>query len=517
LKAIRRIPHLVWSIPFAALLCGMSGGLPPSELRVGALQRPNGTGPTLWDHEPSRQLISWTHDTLFEFTLLNGVPSVRPVLAAEPISWSKDQKVARIRIRPGVRFNPPSERPLEAGDFVESWKRLASLPEGSIARRHFADRIQESRAISSLELEIRLKEPDAELESKLALGFTAPSWTGAGEAAGTGPWVLETWHPGKGAFFAANRGYSNSFLEPGSGALPRVDSLRQLWFRSEDEAMAAFEAGKIDILPIPGTLADRARALSRSKASSAPRLYEGFAPEFTVAVLNLRTLKDRSQRARVAAAMDRDFWTSATGADARQMGSRSLPRLDDWGVGSPSQEKRAGTNSRRRALTSQTIRVDWVTPNPDFAVPDAAVSALASRLEEEGLGVSVENHVLQAASLRFRSGLSDVVILGWKWNYPSAREIMAPLVMLQPETAPEMKALTRAAAASGPTRLEPLAQALESGILWSAGPRQNRLVLVQPWVVDYEPLAFRPDPEKYAATDRALRRRLSKGAGKVRP
>lgn len=522
----------------AILVSGMAAGLPPSEIRLGTTQRPNGTSPSLWSHEPSRGPITWTHDTLFEFEYLLEKPTLKPLLAAEPIEWSKDRRSGTLRLRSGVPYHQGSgqgsgkdSRTLVAQDLVESWKKLESLPSGSFWRSEFYENFKALQSRDPLILSFILKKPDPDFEAKLALAATAPS---IGDS-GTGPWQLDTWHPGKRAVFRANPGYSNSFYplegselakkkgllvsptESGTLTLPRAERLEQLWFENPQTALQSFLAGKTDLLNVSGSLAHdvlispEGSSLRPELSAKGVRLELGLAPQFVVAIANLRTLRDRNTRGEILATLDQEFWKTAMGATPALLGDAILPMLKDWGIESQHQTRSKIHAVKKRPLPNLLVRADWVTPSVEFVPPDIALETLSERLQTRGVRTLIESHPWAQAKERFESGKTDLLILAWRWNYPSPRELIAPLLALQPNDSKEMQAIATAADRSSLSRMATLTEAIRTAAIWSPGPRQRRLTLVQPWVFGFHLQSHSQHPEKYLRIDRELRRSFEQG------
>ena len=509
----------------ALLLSGMAAGLPPSEIRLGTTQRPNGTSPSLWSHEPSRGPITWTHDTLFEFEYLIEKPELKPLLAAEPIEWSKDRRTGTIRIRSGIAFHPVTDkgaRTLVAQDIIESWKKLSE----------FHQNFKSLQALDSLTLRFTLYRPDPDFESKLTLAATAPSISSLDHDLGTGPWQLDTWYPGKKAIFLASPAYSNSFYpleggelakkkgllvshsESGTLTLPRAERLEQIWFESSDRALEAFLTGKTDLLHLSGDLSSKVlispegSSLKPELSAKGIRLERGLAPQVVVAIANLRTLKDPRARREILNSLDSEFWKASMGATDALLGNSVIPMLADWGVEPKSRDR---AQIRRQNIPSLLIRVDWVTPSAEFVPPDLALETLSERLQSRGVRTLIESHPWSQAKERFESGKTDLIILGWRWNYPSPRELIAPLVALQPQDSKEMKMISAAAARSSLSNFSNLERALRESAIWSTGPRQRRLAILQPWVFGFQLQSHSQYPEKYIRIDRELRRSFEQG------
>jgi len=501
----------------ALLLSGMAAGLPPSEIRLGTTQRPNGTLPSFWSHEPSRGPITWTHDTLFEFEYLIEKPTLKPLLAAEPIEWSKDRRTGILRIRSGIAFHPEmgkESRTLVAQDIIESWKKLSE----------FHENFKSLEAQDSLTLRFTLYRPDADFESKLTLASTA--------LLGTGPWQLDTWHPGKKAIFLASRGYSNSFYpleggelakkmgllishtESGTLTLPRAERLEQIWFENSESALASFLSGKTDLLQLSGDLSSKVlispegSSLKPELSAKGIRLERGLAPQVVVAIANLRTLKDPRTRREILNSFDSEFWKTAMRATDALLGDSVLPMLEDWGVAS---KKRVRSQRGRPVVPSRLIRADWVTPSVEFVPPDLALETLSERLQSRGVRTLIESHPWPQAKERFESGKTDLIILSWRWNYPSPRELIAPLVALQPQDSQEMKRISAEADRSSLSKISNLERTLRESAIWSAGPRQRRLTLLQPWVFGFQLQSHSQYPEKYIRIDRELRKSFEQG------
>lgn len=500
---------------------GVGHSLPPSELRVAALQRPNGSSPLLWEHVPTQSSILWSHDTAFEWAYLEGKPTLVPLLASERLGSDAAHRKFTLKIRSGVRLSTEGPaRTLSAQHFVESWKQLAVLPEGSVARKIFWDRILALKVLDPLTLAIELKNPDPYFAQKLTLGFTSP-------AEGTGPWTLKTWHPGKKVLWQATRGYANSFyptegseeshrkgLIPPAGdpqglALPRTDELEQRWYDSEDRAFQDFVNGKLDLLPLSSVLLDQA-LLSRAGSSLKPslssrgiRLEQAPTHDVTLAVLNPRTLKDTKDRKKILSHLGPAFWQEALECDASLLGDSVLPVLMDWGVSTQKDPPSSAKSPGKGLKSLKTLRVDWATLDVARNAPESAVIALGSALERAGYQAVVEAYPLASARSRFEKGETDLLVIGWHWNLPNPEELIAPLSALLPADSRELHSIGVAAQSGSYPKLR---KALLDAAVWSPGPRQRATVLLQPWIFGYKLSPLQIAPEKYLRVDRDLRR-----------
>jgi peptide/nickel transport system substrate-binding protein len=188
-----------------------------------------------------------------------------PDLADGPYRLSGDRRTYTFRIRRGVRYAPPVNREIRAGDFIYAVERqfdpehpspnpYAGLIEGVAAfAAGTARTISGMRAVDDHTLVITLVRPADDFPSILALPFFSPVpkeyasrfRPGPGYAThvvGSGPYTLRRYVPGASVTLQRNRNWD-----------PRTDPLRSAWV----DAIS---------VTIGGSAADIQRALERGDA-----------------------------------------------------------------------------------------------------------------------------------------------------------------------------------------------------------------------------------------------------------
>jgi peptide/nickel transport system substrate-binding protein len=210
---------------------------------------------------------------LYSFdTRVSGERSLQPVpdLADGPYELSDDGRTYTFRIRRGVRYAPPVDREVRAGDFVYAVERqlhpaqpspgspnpYASLISGADDFAAGKTRsISGMRALDSRTLVITLDQPASDFPSLLTLPFFSPvpkdhaskyrlGQDYAQHLIASGPYRLERYLPGRRIELVRNENWD-----------PQTDPLRSAWVdkvsvtigRSEEEIQQAIEDGQADL------------------------------------------------------------------------------------------------------------------------------------------------------------------------------------------------------------------------------------------------------------------------------
>ncbi|MEN9723203.1 MAG: hypothetical protein RJB38_1189 [Pseudomonadota bacterium] len=530
---------------------GFSSPRPRLDLVMATTERPSHPDSRGYEDSANRALLSWTHDTLYEWTHLDTTPKLRAVLAAERASFDTARKVVTIRLKSGLTFS--SGEPLEASHFIQAWRSLEKLPEHSIARRSFLSRMSSYRAINPQTIQIQLREPDPQFEMRLALAFTAPvlqsaipdssptapAFSGtASPLPGSGPFILSAWHPGYGLILNARRGYNHSFfpdeaspeyritgeLQHSSKALPQLDGIRVDWVKTEDEAWKAFRTGKSDLLELHENSPQEIFS-GPSKRDLAPQwvkqgitIEKGWRPSVSLALLNLKTLPARDQRREILAQLGRQFWREIPGFREEALGPVSLsefPLVSQWvevakpvSTSAPLSSMASRPGPRRVAQKSAAARPLRLTVIGEGATAQKLLDLATERLEAIGYAPEGQNLEIGPAIQAFRDGQTDLLFLGWTWETPTWASVLEPLFYLEPQSPPEssrlLQVLKKQAAAEF-VDLEALHSTLEQLAVWSPGPRHERRVLVQPWIRGFHVSPATERPEKYLRLDHELR------------
>jgi peptide/nickel transport system substrate-binding protein len=225
---------------------------------------------------------------LYSFdTRVEGERSLQPVpdLADGPYKLSDDGRTYTFKLRRGVRYAPPVDREIEAGDFVYAierqvdpaidpryrspnpYTRLIKGVDDFAAGK--ARRISGLRAEGDHILHITLDRPASDFPSLLTLPFFSPvprehaaqlnpGLEYAKQLVASGPYRLEQYTPGRRIVLVRNENWD-----------PRTDPLRSAWVdkvnvdigRSEADIQQAIEAGEADLNldAVPPPVADLPR------------------------------------------------------------------------------------------------------------------------------------------------------------------------------------------------------------------------------------------------------------------
>jgi oligopeptide transport system substrate-binding protein len=267
-------------------------------------------GSTVYDNVACSQI----YETLLEYKYLVRPLELQPLLLAEMPRTEDGGKTWRFRLKPGVRFTDDpcfprgKGREVVAADVFYSWKRQAddrNLPKGwwllddqiagfneyrdaqnaaarSGGRFDYDAAVPGLRVINEREFEVELTRPVQQFLYKLAMFQTAVVAREAVEKygqdlgkrpVGTGPFILESWEPGKSLTLVRNPNYHESYYptelprdetlaardrelgldKPGlaRARLPIPDRLEFTMFVQDEPMWLSFRSGKIAYTEVP--------------------------------------------------------------------------------------------------------------------------------------------------------------------------------------------------------------------------------------------------------------------------
>lgn len=257
-----------WTSPWVwKLFFSVSLFLPHSGLRAETLQVHLPTAPVSLDWNGTSTMIDaplvlTVHEGLFK----QGGPgeTLAPALA-ESFSREDDGRAYTFKIRKTAKWS--DGRPVYAKDFADAWIRLIAPTSSSIytyylfdienAREYNSGKIQDSsqvgiRAVDDYTLKIKLKRPSANWEQNTAFWPLFPvrkdliekygsNWWRAGVLVSAGPFVWESYEPGKMAVLKRNPHHA---VEGGSN----VDRIEFHILSSHQEALKRYEGGSFRFL-----------------------------------------------------------------------------------------------------------------------------------------------------------------------------------------------------------------------------------------------------------------------------
>lgn len=198
---------------------------------------------------------------LFYQSLLGSDPQTYEVQPEIAQKWEQPSPTAYIfTLQPGIKWHdkpPANGRVLTAADVVFSLERLRSR-DPAFVHRSLLDSVERIDAVDNGHVRLTMHEPDAGLLSKLSAApaaMLAPEvveragrFATADTAVGTGAFIITMVEENVGAEYVRNPAY----WKPG---LPYVDRFRTAHFGSpgDERAYAAFLAGQLDMVVVPGT------------------------------------------------------------------------------------------------------------------------------------------------------------------------------------------------------------------------------------------------------------------------
>jgi oligopeptide transport system substrate-binding protein len=221
-------------------------------------------------NEPPTLDPSLATDTT-SYTILNNLmegltqfdKDFRPVPAlAESWEVSDDGKTYTFKIRDGVKWT--DGKPLKAGDFEYSWKRILNPATGGDyayflydienAEEYNTGKIKDPdkvgvKALDDKTLQVKLKRPASYFPSLLAFMSTYPirkdivekyglKWTEPGNITTLGPYKLASWKHHDHIILTKNPDYW--------GEQPKVEKVKLIMNENPSSALAQYEAGQLD-------------------------------------------------------------------------------------------------------------------------------------------------------------------------------------------------------------------------------------------------------------------------------
>jgi peptide/nickel transport system substrate-binding protein len=188
------------------------------------------SGPTMADHARNIQV----YETLVH--LSPDLSEVQPGLAEE-ITMSDDFLTMTIRIRDGVVFhNGQSLTSEDIAANLIAWTEPTNRNFKSFGTNYDPANV---KVLDKLTVEVTLKSPSARPQASLASGNFSISSKGGGEYNGTGPFMVQSFVPGKSSLMVKNPNY---WIE----GKPYLDELEIISFNDNDSLINATKSSEID-------------------------------------------------------------------------------------------------------------------------------------------------------------------------------------------------------------------------------------------------------------------------------
>jgi len=387
----------------------------------------------------------------FRYASAPGVDGTRlePCLAVEVPTRSNggvspDGTTLTIRLRKGVRFQPPVEREVTAADFKYSFERMMNPRVTPLApatyfysdvagAREFAEgRADEIAGVELLDdhtVRISLTRPDPSFLDLLTLEFcdlvpreSVEHWGAefSGHPVGTGPFMLEQWGPRE-----VNLVRNPLYWEDGR---PYLDRLRYVLSSSPAMALHQLEAGQVDCLGNGVPPADvgglRGDPTRRDQLRSAPLL----AAVYLFLNTQMKPFDDVRVRQAVSWAVDREKLVrlqAGQGSPLFQVFPPGLPGHQ------PERRYYGHDPDRARGLLAEaglpdgfstSLYTDNVEPDPQLM--RSVCDDLAA------IGIKAELKILTTASFAMLQTTPRALPMGlyaWFMDFPDPVDWIAPL------------------------------------------------------------------------------------------
>lgn len=405
---------------------------PPSSLRL-ATSLPTSLDPRELSSPDGLQLAAQLFDGLVGYD-----PTTHEPAPAAAERWEVEDRGTRFvfHLRPGMTFHDGS--PVRADDFAFAWNRLADplaaapyafLLEPIEGFEEYQERIRVTRlsgveVVDDLTLGVTLVRPWRDFVSLLSHPALSPvppaadDGTFGSQPVGNGPFRLtSTVSPGSPLLLERFEGYW--------GPAPQVGTIEYRTFEGASDAWPEFEAGQLDVAPIPPALLSVAESRygDHGIRELARLLYCGFNE-------NDPRFRDRALRRAVSLAVGRDVVASdAYGGAAVPAAGIVPPSLPQYRPNS------CAGRCERDVEAARALVEDVPAASRAFAL-DYSASPLADRLArtliaqlgEAGLTVTARPQNPIGFQEVLTGGDHEMFCLVWTADYPRPQALLEPLL-----------------------------------------------------------------------------------------
>lgn len=362
----------------------------------------------------------------------NASSEIEPALAKK---WTKsaDGKTYRFELRPGVKWSDGVA--LRAQDFVYSWKRLLSpLTAASYAYSLFDIEGAEAfskgelldfekvgiKALDDLTLEVKLARPVSYWINLTAFWVTFPmrkdivdkygsAWETPGRMVNLGPFSLVSHDVGSKIIMKANPTYYRAKESKGN-----VDQLIAMILKDDASALAAYQAGQIDILT-ELTSAEQKQFKGKADLRSFPLLktaYLGLLTEkYPISNLKLRRA--------IAMAIDKKKLTDLLKGGEKPATSFIPAGMSGYSknLGLPFDVVRAKKEMQGTGIDPTTLTLGYVLP--DWEKSKTVAHFIQSELKKN-LGINLDFQTLENQQYRAQLDLHTYPLFDYSWtaDYP---------------------------------------------------------------------------------------------------
>lgn len=370
--------------------------------------------------------------------LFNGLLRLNEDLGVQPDiaeSWtiSKDGLTYRFKLRKGVRFS--TGREVKAGDFKYSFERVLNpetrssntwIFEKVLGAKDFmegrAKEVSGIKVIDNYTLEIKLKKPFSPFSGLLTMppAYVVPveavkKWGPdfSAHPAGTGPYVLSEWLPGRHLKLNMRKDY---FDKPAKvkGIIYRV-------IPEDMTAVMEFELGNLDVITIPASEYSRYRR--SSEWSNLITSIKGINTYYLGLNCRKPPFDDPGLRRAVARAIDRGKILETLHEGRGRLAFGPVPDiLRRW---PPPDAYEYDPDRAREFIDGKKIEVEFYI-TADQQVVDIA-EVIQAYLKAAGLKVRIRQLEWSAFKEAINKGKADMFWLSWWADYPDPENFLFPL------------------------------------------------------------------------------------------
>ena len=446
------------SLIAVALAAGCGGGS-TSPAATGTAQTPKRGGtltlayqsePTTLDPAIAWNIIDWqiehcVYESLYRFAAKPGEAGTQlvPAIAAGMPVISNGGKTYTIKLKQGVKFQPPVNREVTAADFKYTVERMMKLPLAPAtyfytsivgAKAYQAGKASGIAGIKALDkytLQVDLEAPDLSFLKAITMEFwdvVPKEWVQkwgnkqfGRHPLGTGPFMFESWTPGQQIVLKRNPNYR----DPNR---PYLDGLTFALSYSPQTAFLKLERGEVDVLgdELPGP--DVQRVLADPNWKNNVFTQDKVAIHYLYMDVQMKPFDNLKVRQAFSWAIDRDKIVKLLGGQARALYQVYPPGMPGyqadkkWYGYDPAKAKQLLTEAGYPNGFSTTLYTDNVDPDPKL------LQSVQADLKAIGVNASlktVSNDTFYTLSSTPKSTPAGSYL--WAMDFPDPSDWIIPI------------------------------------------------------------------------------------------
>jgi oligopeptide transport system substrate-binding protein len=442
------------AILVAAAACGGSGGgannattsAAETPKRGGSLTLAYQSEPTTLDPAIAWNIIDWQIEHEVFENLYRYAPktsNLEPAMAASMPQITNGGKTYIIKLKPGIKFQPPVNREVTAQDFKYSFERMMKLPlapatyfyTGVVGATEYqqgkAAHVSGYKALDKYTIEIDLKAPDLSFLKALTMEFTDPvpkewveKWGNkqvGRHPLGTGPFMFASWTPGQLIVLKRNPNYRVQ-------GKPYLDELRFALSYSPETAFLKLQRGEVDILGDELPAPDVPRMMADPNWKNNVYSMNKIAIHYLYMNVQFKPFDNLKVRQALSWAIDRDKQVKLLGGQAKPLYQVYPPGMPGyqpdkrWYGYDPTKAKQLLAEAGYPNGFSTTLYTDNVDPNPKLM--QAVQADLAA------IGVNVEIKTVSNDTFYTLSATPHKTPCGsylWSMDFPDPVDWIIPI------------------------------------------------------------------------------------------